>query len=255
LLAENEIWIIGTEPPCPRCDYLTKMVHEVTNYLNLAVRVRHLSYKSAEARELAESLGLEAGTAKDVAVKAGLKIDWDQVHQLLDDPKEGKTEAPTESCCPSAAARWTPELDQALRPCQEQAGNVGIMMTPVLVVSGRICHQGSVPSPEETKDWIMQAFMESQGQDHEAVIVEVLGPGCANCERLYQNVFEALKGTGLNGRVQVKKMTDLDYFMEKGVYVTPGLIINGQVVSTGKSLDSNQIAALLSDILESNHKN
>ena len=50
----KEIWVIGTEPPCPRCDYLNRMVKDIVGELNLAVPVRHVSYTDDAARSLAE---------------------------------------------------------------------------------------------------------------------------------------------------------------------------------------------------------
>jgi thiol-disulfide isomerase/thioredoxin len=78
----DEIWVIGTDPPCLRCDYLAQMAHELVNELNLPIIIRHLAYTDDEARQFARSFGLELGTAKDVAKKAGIEIDWDEVRAL-----------------------------------------------------------------------------------------------------------------------------------------------------------------------------
>ena len=142
----QEIWIIGTEPPCPRCDYLTRMVRDVVGELGLTVSVRHLSYMGEEARRFAATCGLEPGTAKDVARKAAVDIDWDKVHALIDGSGPKDDASQEASCCPTAAIRWSPALDLP-RPCEAKAHAAGIMMTPVLVVAGRRVHQGSVPTP------------------------------------------------------------------------------------------------------------
>ena len=60
---KEEIWVIGTDPPCPRCDRLGQMAHEVANDLNLRVMIRHLAYTDDEARQCAGSLGLERDCA------------------------------------------------------------------------------------------------------------------------------------------------------------------------------------------------
>jgi hypothetical protein len=94
----QEIWIIGTEPPCPRCDYLTRMVQDVVRDLGLTVSVRHMSYTGEEARRFAAACGLEPGTAKDDARKAAVDIDWDKVHALIDGhwlfPENGRSRHP-----------------------------------------------------------------------------------------------------------------------------------------------------------------
>jgi len=243
----DEIWVIGTDPPCPRCDYLSHMLHDLVTLLDLPLRIRHLAYTDTEAKEFAQSLGLIPGTAKEVDAKAGIEMDWDGIYQLIEHSEEPHSDSGAESCCPTGpGAKWTPELDAALRPCEEKALGVGIMMTPVLILAGRIYHQGSVPPREQVLSWIEEAFKRDATVKPRLFVIEVLGPGCKNCETVYRNVFKALDMLGLTDRVQVKKRTDLDYFLEKGVHVTPGLVIDGQVVSKGKTLNPEQILEILS---------
>ena len=54
-MSTDEILIIGTDPPCPRCDYLKQMVVDIVNDLQLSVPVRHVGYTSDEI-EIAERL-------------------------------------------------------------------------------------------------------------------------------------------------------------------------------------------------------
>jgi small redox-active disulfide protein 2 len=75
--------------------------------------------------------------------------------------------------------------------------------------------------------------------------IEVLGPGCRNCEILYENVVKALDMADLRREVQVDKVKDVDYFLKKGVFATPGLIVDGEVVSTARVLTPDQILDLL----------
>ncbi len=39
----DEIWVIGRDPPGPRCDYLGQTAHELVNDLNLPIMIRHLA--------------------------------------------------------------------------------------------------------------------------------------------------------------------------------------------------------------------
>ena len=73
--------------------------------------------------------------------------------------------------------------------------------------------------------------------------IEILGKGCPNCVKLEKNVNLALKNAGLEA--EVKKITDLNEIMDYGVAMTPGLVINGKVVSVGKVLKPEQIEPLL----------
>ncbi|MCP4576425.1 MAG: thioredoxin family protein [Deltaproteobacteria bacterium] len=79
------------------------------------------------------------------------------------------------------------------------------------------------------------------------MIVEVLGPGCANCETVYQNAFKAVERLEVGNQVRIVKVTDIHEFAKKGVHITPGLIINGKVVSKGKVLGVDQIMRLLNE--------
>lgn len=82
-----------------------------------------------------------------------------------------------------------------------------------------------------------------------ALVIEVLGPGCKNCDTLYDNVAAALEATGLAGEARLEKKKEIDYFLKKGVFSTPGLIINDQVVASGRVLSQEQII----EILKSKH--
>lgn len=75
--------------------------------------------------------------------------------------------------------------------------------------------------------------------------IEVLGPGCRNCETLYQNVIKALEMAGSKSSVQVEKINEPRYFLKMGVFTTPGLVINGEVVSTARVLTPEQVLEIL----------
>lgn len=62
--------------------------------------------------------------------------------------------------------------------------------------------------------------------------IEILGMGCARCKTLEEQVQRALKE--LNVEAQVEKVADLDRISAYGVLMTPGLVINGEVRSSGK---------------------
>lgn len=76
--------------------------------------------------------------------------------------------------------------------------------------------------------------------------VQVLGTGCARCDNLYKNTEEAvnrLKGTA--GSFEVEKVADPEVFFRLKVSVTPALVINDEVVSSGKVLAADEIEAEL----------
>jgi len=62
--------------------------------------------------------------------------------------------------------------------------------------------------------------------------IEVLGTGCSKCIALEAVVKEAIAKSGKF--VQLEKVDDIMKIMEYQVISTPGLVIDGKVVSTGK---------------------
>lgn len=151
----HQIVIIGTIPPCPRCKLLTEIVK--TKSLGLDVDVKHISYTSEEAAELAEKVGLVPGTAKDVARLISKEINLDKMPRaaevsILDfvehlEPELKKYEN---------LFLEVNILDDWLRPFENQAKNVGILMTPVLIISGEVKYNGSVPKLELIDKWLSE---------------------------------------------------------------------------------------------------
>ena len=147
----KEVWIIGVDPPCPRCDLTRQRVERINEETGSSVKVRDLTYTDSEAREFAVSIGKEPGTAKHVAEKAGIHMDWDYVYSVVKDPPS----QPEDYDKVDGIARfWSPEMDEALRPCQEKADAAGILMTPILIVDEEVKHHGSVPPIEKIRLWL-----------------------------------------------------------------------------------------------------
>jgi len=69
--------------------------------------------------------------------------------------------------------------------------------------------------------------------------IEVLGMGCANCNKLYQTALEAVKQSGKE--IQVEKVEDIQKIMSYGVLSTPALAIDGVVKVSGRVPKVEQI--------------
>jgi len=73
--------------------------------------------------------------------------------------------------------------------------------------------------------------------------IQILGTGCAKCNELTANAKEA--ASTLGEEVEFEKVTTINEIMKFGVMTTPGLAIDGKVVSQGKVLKPEEIAKML----------
>jgi small redox-active disulfide protein 2 len=64
------------------------------------------------------------------------------------------------------------------------------------------------------------------------VEIKVLGPGCANCKRLYQEAERAVKEAGV--AATLTKVESMEEIAGYGILRTPGLVIDGKVVASGR---------------------
>ncbi|MDO9055963.1 MAG: thioredoxin family protein [Sulfuricurvum sp.] len=73
--------------------------------------------------------------------------------------------------------------------------------------------------------------------------IEILGTGCTKCKALEEATKQAV---ALSGKfAQIEKVEDIMKIMEYNVISTPGLVIDGKVVSTGKLLSVAEIVDLI----------
>ncbi len=73
--------------------------------------------------------------------------------------------------------------------------------------------------------------------------IKVLGPGCANCKRLYA---EAEKAIGESGQAAtLAKVEAMDEIVGYGILSTPGLVIDGRVVASGRVPGAAEIVTMI----------
>lgn len=74
--------------------------------------------------------------------------------------------------------------------------------------------------------------------------IKILGTGCTKCKTLESATREAVAELGITA--DVRKEEDIMKIMGYGIMQTPGLVINGKVVSSGRVLTAAEIKELIS---------
>jgi small redox-active disulfide protein 2 len=75
--------------------------------------------------------------------------------------------------------------------------------------------------------------------------IKVLGPGCAQCDRLEKELVEAMSEAGIAG--DVEHIRDIKAIGSYGVMGTPALIINGEVKCVGRVPPRNTLKEWLTE--------
>ena len=73
--------------------------------------------------------------------------------------------------------------------------------------------------------------------------IKILGSGCINCKKLMENTQKAIQE--LNIEANIEKIDDFKEIMKYGVMITPAIVINEKVKSTGKVLKAEEIKKML----------
>jgi small redox-active disulfide protein 2 len=73
--------------------------------------------------------------------------------------------------------------------------------------------------------------------------IKILGTGCRKCQQLAENAEIAAKTLGID--YQLEKVVDLNDIVAHGVMMTPAIVIDDQVRSSGKVLSPEDIEKML----------
>ena len=76
--------------------------------------------------------------------------------------------------------------------------------------------------------------------------IAVLGPGCAKCKQLYENAQKAVEQAAVSA--ELTKVEDLQEITRYNVFMTPALVIDGTVKSTGKVPKPEQISKWIQEV-------
>ncbi len=73
--------------------------------------------------------------------------------------------------------------------------------------------------------------------------LQVLGPGCPKCEELAKRTKEAAQALGVD--YELEKVKDLNQMMSMGVFMTPALVVDGEVKVVGKVPSEEEIKKMI----------
>ncbi len=75
--------------------------------------------------------------------------------------------------------------------------------------------------------------------------IKILGTGCMKCANLEKAAIEA--AGAVDPSIIISKVSDINDIMDYGVMMTPALVIDEKVVSSGKVLSVEQIKKLIGE--------
>lgn len=75
------------------------------------------------------------------------------------------------------------------------------------------------------------------------MVIKILGTGCPKCKRLQAEAEKAVADAGIDARIE--KVADIDGILRYGVMVTPALVIDETVKSSGRIPHASEIAGWL----------
>jgi small redox-active disulfide protein 2 len=74
--------------------------------------------------------------------------------------------------------------------------------------------------------------------------IKILGPGCPKCQTLEKNTKDAVAELGLDANIG--HVTNVNEIADYGVFMTPGLVVDGEVKIVGKVASKGEIKKILS---------
>lgn len=76
-----------------------------------------------------------------------------------------------------------------------------------------------------------------------ALEIKILGTGCPKCNSLEKLIRKVVEESGVDANIE--KVDDIMKIMEYGIMRTPGLVVNGEVRTSGTLPTEKEIKAIL----------
>jgi small redox-active disulfide protein 2 len=77
--------------------------------------------------------------------------------------------------------------------------------------------------------------------------IKVLGPGCPRCHQLEQTTKEVVKELGINA--EIEHVNDIKKIMEYPILTTPGLVIDENLVCSGRVPSKAEVTTFITTAL------
>jgi small redox-active disulfide protein 2 len=88
----------------------------------------------------------------------------------------------------------------------------------------------------------------SQSRGGNRMNVKILGPGCSRCHQLDQLVRDVVSELAID--VSVEEVKDMKKIMSYAIVMTPGLVINEELVCSGKMPTKAEVTQFIINGLE-----
>ena len=75
--------------------------------------------------------------------------------------------------------------------------------------------------------------------------IEILGMGCPKCKKLTENAQKAVAELGVTA--DIVKVEDMDTIVSYSVMMTPALVLDGKIMSSGKISSVDEIKKWIGD--------
>lgn len=83
--------------------------------------------------------------------------------------------------------------------------------------------------------------------------IEILGTRCAKCNLLFKRVEEVVKELGIDA--ELVKIEDMMEIMKRGIMMTPGLAINGEIKTYGRVVSERELKELIEEEMRERNDN